>query len=187
MATKTKKTTSVTRTKVEQLARGAGKIAARAERAAKGAVDKAVSTSSAVADLITHPTQIVGAIGGAVSTGQEKIGEIADTATGLVQVGAQTVRSGEIVDIVGDAVEERLKAVLKGLGLPSREDYARLLARVEKLERETTSQAPKSPARKRAAAAKEKAAPAKAPSRSAVAKVAAAKTTARPRRRSSAT
>jgi hypothetical protein len=171
-----RKTKSETRSQVEKLARNAGKVAARAERVAKGAVDKALSTSSLVADYITHPTQLVGAIGGAVTSGQEKIGDLADTATGLVQSGAQTVRSGEVIDIVGDAVEERLKSVLKSLGLPTREDYARLLARVEKLESERKSATSKSPARQRAAAAK-------APAKTALAKVAAAKPAARPKRR----
>ena len=81
-----KKTKSETRSQVEKIAREAGKVAARAERVAKGAVDKAVSASSTVVDYIAHPTQLVGAIGGAVSSGQEKIGDLADTATGLVQV-----------------------------------------------------------------------------------------------------
>ena len=101
-----------------------------------------------------------------------------------MQVGAQTVASGDIVGIVGDVVEERLKNVMKSLGLPSREDYARLLARVEKLESEAHAETPKSPARRRAAAAaKTKALPAKTAPKTALAKVAAKKAAVTPKRR----
>lgn len=127
-----------------------GKLAAKVERIAREAVDRAVHASAIVADAFGRPDKVVGAIGSAASAGQ---------------------------DALAHMVDERLKATIAGLGLATLGDLKKLTGRVSALEKATKPAASKAAARKPAAkkpAAKKRAAR-KAPARRASAKAPAAR------------
>lgn len=163
------------RTKVEKIARQAGKIAAQAERIAREAVDKAVHASSLVVDVIGHPTD---AIGSAVSAGKKTAKELGTGAQGLLTSGAAA--SSDAVEHVTGLVDERLRATLQSLGLATRTDVEALQRRIAELEGTGGGRRalPPKPAAKKAAA--KPAASKKASAKPAAKKTAAKKPAAKP-------
>jgi hypothetical protein len=133
--------------KTEKLAQRAGKLAAQAERIARDAVDKAVHASSMIVDVFGHPGQIGDAAGSALTAARKTAGELGEGA-------------GDALAGLSHAVDDRVRATVKSLGLVTKEDFERLSRRIAALEASTAKPAPKAAATKAPA---KKAAAAKAP------------------------
>lgn len=135
--------------KTEKLAQRAGKLAAQAERIARDAVDKAVHASSMIVDVFGHPGQIGDAAGSALTAARKTAGELGEGA-------------GDALAGLSSAVDDRVRATVKSLGLVTKEDFDRLSRRLAALEAATAKPVRKSPAKKASAT--------KAPARKAPAK-----------------
>lgn len=110
---------------VEKAARQAGKIAARAERVAREAVERTKETSSMLIDFLVHPTHAAAALGKAVTAGQKQLASGADEAIAVER---------DLRARLDTLIDERLTAVLHGLGLPTGTDLQVLMDRVNALE-----------------------------------------------------
>jgi len=167
---KSRKKTEGRKEELQKAARQAGKIAARAERVAREAVERTKETSSMLLDFLVHPTHAAAALGKAVSAGQKQLTDGA---------GEALAKERELRAKLDSLIDERLAAVLHGLGLPTGTDLAKLVARVNALESNTPAPGAK-PAAKKPAAKKATAKPAaKKAAAKPVAKRAAAKPPAR--------
>jgi polyhydroxyalkanoate synthesis regulator phasin len=120
------------RTKVQKIAREAGKIAAQAERIARDAVDKAVQASSMVVDVIGHPSHAADAIGSAMTAGRKTAAELGTRSQGLLESGATA--SSDLVEKLSQMVDDRLHLAVKSLGLASRTEVDALKRRIAELE-----------------------------------------------------
>jgi len=116
---------AASRTRVEKIARQAGKMAAQAERIARDAADKAVQASSMVVDIIGHPSHAADALGGALSVGRKAAGDIGSGAQDLIESGTHTITQ---------LVDDRLRATLASLGLASRQEVDALRRRIAEVE-----------------------------------------------------
>jgi hypothetical protein len=141
------------KTNAEKLARQAGKVAAKAERSATEAVDRAKALSAFFAEFFGKP------IGAAVHAGQERIGQLSAGVTNLFTSETGSGSSDGAIEAVKGAVESRMRAIVHELGLPTRDEYEALKARLAELE----AAAAKKPARTRALPAKGVAKPAAKP------------------------
>jgi hypothetical protein len=141
------------KTKVQKLARQAGKIAAQAERIARDAVDKAVHASTMVVDVIGHPAD---SLSGALSAGKKTAGDLGTGAQELLESSTTAVANSELVASVSQIVDERVHATLSALGLATNAEVEALKRRIAELEgkRPARSALPAKPAVKKAAAAK---------------------------------
>ncbi len=110
---------------LEKAARQAGKIAARAERVAREAVERTKETSSMLIDFLVHPTHAAAALGKAVTAGQKQLASGADEAIAVER---------DLRARLDTLIDERLTAVLHGLGLPTGTDLQVLMDRVNALE-----------------------------------------------------
>ena len=110
---------------LEKAARQAGKIAARAERVAREAVERTKETSSMLIDFLLHPTHAAAALGKAVTAGQKQLASGADEAIAVER---------DLRARLDTLIDERLTAVLHGLGLPTGTDLQVLMDRVNALE-----------------------------------------------------
>lgn len=122
---KSRKKTDGRKAELEKTARQAGKMAARAERVAREAVEKTRETSSMLLDFLVHPSHAATAIGKAVSAGQKSITSGAHEAA---------AKEKELRAKLEALIDERLKAVVHGLGLPTSDDMQSLVNRVNALE-----------------------------------------------------
>ena len=110
---------------LEKAARQAGKIAARAERVAREAVERTKETSSMLIDFLVHPTHAAAALGKAVTAGQKQLTSGANEAVAVER---------DLRARLDTLIDERLTAVLHGLGLPTGTDLQVLVDRVNALE-----------------------------------------------------
>ena len=122
---KSRKKTDGRKAELERAARQAGKIAARAEKVAREAVEKTRETSSMLLDFLVHPTHAAAAFGKAVSAGQKQLTSGASEAV---------AKEKELRSKLDTLIDERLAAVLHGLGLPTGTDLQKLVERVNALE-----------------------------------------------------
>lgn len=159
---KSRKKTDGRKAELEKAARQAGKIAARAERVAREAVEKTKETSSMLLDFLVHPTHAAAALGKAMSAGQKQLTSGANEAL---------AKEKELRSKLDSLIDERLAAVLHGLGLPTGTDLQTLVNRVNALEAGDAK--PASAAKPAAKTAAKK--PAAKPAAKAAAKKAAAK------------
>ncbi|MBK6315038.1 MAG: hypothetical protein IPF53_12165 [Blastocatellia bacterium] len=136
---KSRKKTEGRKAELEKAARQAGKIAARAEKAAREAVERTKDTSSMLLDFLMHPTHAAAALGKAVTAGQKQLTSGANEAVAIEK---------DLRARLDALIDDRLTAVLHGLGLPTGTDLAALVTRVNALEA-----AEAKPARKPAAKA----------------------------------
>jgi hypothetical protein len=151
------------RTNTEKMARRAGKVAARAELAARDALEKAREATNLLVSIIGHPVQTVeGMASTAAQVGRSTLNQLTDNMGRVLEAGSDTAGSA------GSYVDDRVREILAGLGLASREEIDILKARIAELEGAK-------PARKTRA----KAASRKAPAKKAAAKRAPAKGRAR--------
>lgn len=130
---------------LEKAARQAGKIAARAERVAREAVERTKETSSMLIDFLVHPTHAAAALGKAVTAGQKQLASGADEAIAVER---------DLRARLDTLIDERLTAVLHGLGLPTGTDLQVLMDRVNALEAAEAKPARKPAAKPAKAAAK---------------------------------
>src|SRR4051812_19540043 len=119
------------KSKVQKLARQAGKIAAQAERIARDAVDKAVQASSIVVDAVGHPAETIGS---AFTTGRKTAGDLGTGAQELLESGTSAVANSELVSSVSHIVDERVHATLSALGLATSAEVEALKRRIAELE-----------------------------------------------------
>lgn len=150
---KSKKKTEGRKAELEKAARQAGRIAARAEKATRDAVERTKETSSMLIDFLIHPSHAAAALGKAVSAGQKQLSSSANEAVAVEK---------ELRARLDSLIDERLTAVLHGLGLPTGTDLQVLVDRVNALEAAEAKPARK-PAAKPAGAAKAAAKPAAKP------------------------
>lgn len=139
---KSRKKTDGRKAELEKAARQAGKIAARAERVAREAVEKTKETSSMLLDFLVHPTHAAAALGKAVSAGQKQLTSGASEAI---------AKEKELRSKLDTLIDERLASVLHSLGLPTGTDLQKLIARVNVLESADSAPAAKPTAKKAAA------------------------------------
>lgn len=168
---KSRKKTEGRKEELQKAARQAGKIAARAERVAREAVERTKETSSMLLDFLVHPTHAAAALGKAVSAGQKQLTDGA---------GEALAKERELRAKLDSLIDERLAAVLHGLGLPTGTDLAKLVARVNALESNTPAPGAKPAAKKAAAKPAAKKAAAKPVAKRAAAKTPARKAAAKP-------
>jgi len=168
---KSRKKTEGRKDELQKTARQAGKIAARAERVAREAVERTKETSSMLLDFLVHPTHAAAALGKAVSAGQKQLTDGA---------GEALAKERELRAKLDSLIDERLAAVLHGLGLPTGTDLAKLVARVNALESSTPAPGAKPAAKKAAAKPAAKKAAAKPVAKRAAAKTPARKAAAKP-------
>lgn len=168
---KSRKKTEGRKDELQKTARQAGKIAARAERVAREAVERTKETSSMLLDFLVHPTHAAAALGKAVSAGQKQLTDGA---------GEALAKERELRAKLDSLIDERLAAVLHGLGLPTGTDLAKLVARVNALESNTPAPGAKPAAKKAAAKPAAKKAAAKPVAKRAAAKTPARKAAAKP-------
>lgn len=168
---KSRKKTEGRKEELQKAARQAGKIAARAERVAREAVERTKETSSMLLDFLVHPTHAAAALGKAVSAGQKQLTDGA---------GEALAKERELRAKLDSLIDERLAAVLHGLGLPTGTDLAKLVARVNALESSTPAPGAKPAAKKAAAKPAAKKAAAKPVAKRAAAKTPARKAAAKP-------
>jgi hypothetical protein len=122
---KSRKKTEGRKAELEKAARQAGKIAARAEKVAREAVERTKDTSSMLLDFLMHPTHAAAALGKAVTAGQKQLTSGANEAVAMEK---------ELRAKLDSLIDERLTSVLHGLGLPTGTDLQVLVARVNALE-----------------------------------------------------
>jgi hypothetical protein len=123
-----RKKTEEKKTNSEKLARQAGKVAAKAERSASEAVDRAKALTTYVAGFFGKP------IGAAVHAGQETIEQLSSGVSHLLGAEGVAATAENALEDVKDAVEARVQSIVRELGLPTREDYEALGKRVAALE-----------------------------------------------------
>jgi hypothetical protein len=126
-----KKKTEEKKTNSEKLARQAGKVAAKAERSASEAVERAKTLTNYVTGFFGKP------IGAAVHAGQETIGQLSSGVSHLLSAEGVATTAGNALEDVKDAIEARVKAIVRELGVPTREEYEALRKRVAELEAAT--------------------------------------------------
>ncbi len=122
---KSRKKTDGRKAELEKAARQAGKIAARAEKVAREAVERTKDTSSMLLDFLMHPTHAAAALGKAVTAGQKQLTSGANEAV---------AKEKELRARLDELIDERLTSVLHGLGLPTGTDLQALVTRVNALE-----------------------------------------------------
>ncbi len=142
---KSRKKTEGRKAELEKAARQAGRIAARAEKATRDAVERTKETSSMLIDFLIHPSHAAAALGKAVSAGQKQLTSGANEAVAVEK---------ELRSRLDTLIDERLTAVLHGLGLPTGTDLQVLVDRVNALEAAEEKPARKPAAKPAKAAAK---------------------------------
>jgi hypothetical protein len=136
-----KRKTEPKKTNSEKLARQAGKVAAKAERSATDAVERAKALTTYVVGVIGKP------IGAAVHAGQETIGHLSSGVSHMLSSDTVASTAGDAIDDVKSAIESRVQAVVRELGIPTRDEYEALKSRIAALEAAASKPARQRPTR----------------------------------------